>query len=291
MSWTSILILFLAGSIAFAVGGVFISRKVLHHKVKEGHNDVLVPLFLTAGVIYAVLLAFMVIAMWEAYDAAKANVAEEASLMVPLYRQSYAMTPDKGGEIRHLIREYGEGVIKDWPRFRETALGSPQARFVANKIVAVFNTMTPTTKSREIATAQFMQTFSQFLLDRNKRLVQAAESLSWIMWIAVFGGAMVTVGMSFVLYMDYPPPQYVMTSVLSVGIGMLLFLMLVLNRPFVGPLGIEPEPYEASLKLFDFLDQDFQKIAAEESAAEHGQSGEAGHKPAEQGAAEPKRHE
>jgi len=65
----------------------------------------------------------------------------------------------------------------------------------------------------------------------------------------------------------------------------------VLNRPFVGPLGIEPEPYEASLKLFDFLDQDFQKIAAEESAAEHGQPGEAGHKPTEQGAAEPKRHE
>jgi len=249
-----------------------------------------VPLFLTAGVIYAVLLAFMVIAMWETYDAAKANVAEEASLMVPIYRQSYAMSPEKGDEMRHLIREYGEGVIKDWETFRVTAKGSPQARYVANKIVAVFNTMEPKTKAREIATAQFMTTYSQFLLDRNKRLVQASESLSWIMWIAVIGGAMVTVGMSFVLYMDYPPPQYVMTSVLATGIGLLIFLMLVLNRPFVGPLGIEPEPYEASLQLFNLIDQDFKKIDAELSAGEH-KAGEAAPKEGEHGAAEPKKHE
>ena len=192
MNWTLILILFLAGSIAFALAGVYLGRKVLHHRVREGHNDVLVPLFLTAGVIYAVLLAFMVVAMWETFDTAKANVAEEASLMVPLYRQTFAMTPAQGDEMRQLIREYGEGVIKDWDTFRVTAMGSPQARFVANKIVAVFGEMKLETKAQEIVGQQFMQTFSQFLLDRNKRLVQASESLSWIMWVAVVGGAMVT---------------------------------------------------------------------------------------------------
>ena len=69
--------------------------------------------------------------------------------------------------------------------------------------------------------------------------------------------------MAFVLYTEYPTPQYVMTGVLSGAIGLLLFLMMVLNRPFVGPLGIEPEPYEASLQLFNLIDQDFQKIAAD----------------------------
>src|SRR5580693_4459031 len=147
MSWMLLLVLFVAGSIAFAVGGVFIGRKILHHKVKEGHNDVMVPLFLTAGVIYAVLLAFMVIAMWETYDVAKANVAEEASLMVPLYRQTFAMSEEKGSEMRHLLHEYGEDVVKNWETFRVTAKGSPEARYVATKIVAVFNTMEPATKA------------------------------------------------------------------------------------------------------------------------------------------------
>src|SRR5476649_629827 len=123
MSWLLLAILCVGGAILFAVAGVFIGRKVLHHKVQEGHNDVMVPLFLTAGVIYAVLLAFIVIAMWESYDNAKANTAEEASLMVPLYRDSLSMAPEKGAEMRLLLHQYAEGVIGGWEHFRETAQG------------------------------------------------------------------------------------------------------------------------------------------------------------------------
>jgi len=95
------------------------------------------------------------------------------------------------------------------------------------------------------------------LLDRNKRLLQASESLSWVMWVAAVGGGMITVGMSFVLYMDKPRPQVVMTSVLAALIGVLLFIMAVFNHPFQGPLAITPEPFESSIKLFDQIDGDF----------------------------------
>ncbi len=98
------------------------------------------------------------------------------------------------------------------------------------------------------------------LLDRNKRLLQAAEALSWVMWAAAVGGGIITVGMSFFLYMDRPLLQFVMTSVLSTLIGMLVFIMVVLERPFVGPLGIEPEPFESSLKLFDQIDADVKLV-------------------------------
>ncbi|HXC54326.1 MAG TPA: hypothetical protein VNU97_03450 [Rhizomicrobium sp.] len=253
-------VLSLGGSILFAVGGVYIGRKLNHERVAEGHNDVLVPLFLTAGVIYAVLLAFIVIAMWESYDNAKANTAEEASLLVPLYRDSLDMAPEKGGEMRVLLRDYAEGVIAGWEHFRETGQGSPSARLAVDKIVLFYGTLTPATKVRELIAAQYLSSLSQMLLDRNKRLLQASESLSWVMWAAAIGGGIVTVGMSFFLYMDRPLLQFTMTGVLSALIGMLLFIMIVLERPFVGPLGIEPEPFESSLKLFGQIDADVKQI-------------------------------
>src|SRR5579863_9246746 len=114
MMWVLIAVLIVGGAILYAVAGVSLGRRLMRRHIAEGHNDVLVPIFLTAGVIYAVLLAFMVIAMWENYDNAKANTAEEASLLVPLYRQSEAMSPEKGAEMRHLIREYAEGVVSGW---------------------------------------------------------------------------------------------------------------------------------------------------------------------------------
>ena len=263
MSWLLLGILFVGGSIVFAIAGVLVARKFMHKHVAEGHNEVLAPLFLTAGVLYAVLLAFMVIAMWEFYDAAKANTAQEASLLVPLYRQSMVMAPEKGEEMRHLLREYSESVVNGWERFRETGQGSARARMTVDKMVYVFSTLTPATKPRELVAAQFLSTFSDLMLARNKRLLHASESLSWIMWVAVIGGGLVTVGMSFGLFMDHVGPQLVMTSVLSALIGLLLVLMVVLNKPFVGPLGIHPEPFEASLRLFDQIDDDFKKIASE----------------------------
>ena len=76
---------------------------------------------MTAGVIYAVLLGFTVIAEWEFYDSAKSNTAEEAALLVPLYRKTKVMIDDKGGEMRHLIRSYAEHVVEGWDGFRHGA--------------------------------------------------------------------------------------------------------------------------------------------------------------------------
>jgi hypothetical protein len=86
MNYTLMGILMIGGPAVYAIAGVLISRKILHGKVVEGHNDVCVPIFLNAGVLFAVLLGFMVVAVWESYDAAKATAASEASALVPLYR-------------------------------------------------------------------------------------------------------------------------------------------------------------------------------------------------------------
>ena len=247
---------FVGGAILYGVVGVLAGRKFVHPHVAEGHNDVLVPLFLTAGVIYAVLLGFMVVAVWESYDAAHSTAAEEAATLVPLYRQTNDMAPAPGGKMRVLIRAYAEAVATDeWPSLQATGHASEKARKITGDIMRVYGTLNPATKVREIIDAQFLSTFSELLIDRNKRLMQASESLSWIMWLGAIGGGVIVVGMSFILYMDTWWPQVLMAGVMSALIGMLLFMMAVLSRPFVGPLALEPAPFESSLKVFDDIDR------------------------------------
>jgi len=253
MSAVTTAIVSVGGFILYAVVGAWITRKYIHRHVAEGHNDVLVPLFLTAGVIYAVLLGFMVVGEWEAYDAAHANTAEEAALLVPLYRQTTVMAPEKGEEMRHAIREYAEDVVRGWEGFAH-GRRNKQAGKDVNEVFRVFSTLTPATKPRELIAAQFLQTFSQVILDRNKRYAQAAESLSWIMWFAAIAGGVVTVGMAFLLFMDHFWPQVLAISVMAALIGALLFTLALLSRPFLGPLAIEPAPFEQSLSVFDDVD-------------------------------------
>jgi formate-dependent nitrite reductase membrane component NrfD len=249
-------ILFIGGAILYAVFGVLLTRKLIHRHVAEGHNDVLVPLFLTAGVIYAVLLGFMVVAVWESYDAAHENAADEAATLVPLYRQTGDMAQEPGDKMRELLRAYAEEVSTgEWESLKTTGKASEKARKISGDVLRVFGTLNPTTEVRKIIDAQFLQTYSQVLIERNKRLLQAGESLSWIMWLGAVGGGVVVVGMSFIIYMDKRWPHVVMVGIMSGLIGLLLFIMAVLSRPFVGPLALEPAPFEASLKVFADIDK------------------------------------
>ena len=246
-------LLFVGGTTLFGVVGVMIGRRLVHGQVAEGHNDVLVPIFLTVGVIYAVLLGFTVVAEWEFYDAAKQNTAEEAALLVPLYRQTRAMDDDKGGEMRHLIRSYAEHVVHGWDAFRN-GTRNVQAGADTNEIIRVFASMTPSTKARELVTGQFLQTFSQMVLNRNKRYVHSAEQLAPIMWAGLGIGGVVTIGLCFILYMERCWPHVLGVGAMSAMIGLLLFMVAMLSRPFHGPLAIDPAPFEQVLPVFDQVD-------------------------------------
>jgi hypothetical protein len=249
-------VLIIGGCAAYGVLGVYFGRRIIKKHVAEGHNDVLVPIFLTAGVIYAVLLGFIVVAVWESYGAAHDNISEEAAMLVPLYRQTTVMAPEKGVVMQRLIREYAENVVHDeWPTLQRSGAASEKARKSIGDIFREYSTLTPATKVREFIAAQFLSTLSQIILDRNKRVLQANEQLSWVIWLGVIGGGAIIIGMTFFLYMDRPQPQMVMAGVMSGMIGMLLFMMVVLNKPFVGPLALEPAPFEQALATFTDIDR------------------------------------
>jgi hypothetical protein len=241
-------------SVLYAWLGVSLVRRSLHGRVREGHNDVLVPIFLTAGTIYAVLLAFIVIAVWETYGAANDNAAEEASTLTTLYRQTNGMPDAQQAELRKLVRTYTEEVINDeWPLQAANGAASPKARKGIGDIYRAYRTMDPRVASAPIG-VEFLQTMRTVATDRNRRITQAGERLSGVLWGVLVVGGLIVVSMTFFLYMEVGWPQLVFSVLVSALIGTLLFITLLLNRPFNGPLAITPETFEHSIGVYDSVD-------------------------------------
>ena len=233
---------------------VLSARRFMHPRVREGHNDVLVPLFLTAGTIYAVMLGFLVVVVWEAYGDAKMNVALEASTLTTMYRQTNGMDPGELKAMREHLRAYTEAVVdKEWEIQARTGGAAPAARRQIAEIYREFARMPPDVANSSI-NREFLTQFSLVTAARNKRTLQASEEVPWVLWLGLIGGAVIVVAMSCLLYMDTWWPHVLVSGVLAVMIGMLLFITIILAKPFQGALALEPGPFEHSLSVYKAVD-------------------------------------
>lgn len=251
------LILLSLGALALTILILVALRKAMHAHVAEGHNDVLVPIFLTAGTIYAVFLAFIVVAVWEDYGIARTNVADEASALATIYRASTAMEQKSGEELRHLLKEYTEAVVNDeWRIQAETGGASEKARGAGLGMFRMFGAQEPAVRASDAAINQtVLGLLTRVQTDRNLRTLQAGESLSTTIWIAVIFGGSIVIVMSAFLFMDRAWPHIVMSTILSAMIVMLLAVTYLMSRPFVGPLALEPGPFEHSVTVFTSVDK------------------------------------
>jgi hypothetical protein len=246
-------VVIVGGAIAFCVLGVIIGRALVRQHVAAYHNEVMISLFAAAGVVYAVLLGFLVVVVWQAYDGAHRNLADEAATLVPLYRLTYGMEAQEGGEMRGLIRRYADAVINDeWPTLGTSHAGSYKARKAIGDIDRVFARIDPKVKDadRQIDT-EFLRTKSKVVADRNERLLEASDTVPWVLWLGAVGGGMIVMVMSFFIYMERAWPHVLMASLMGALIGMLLFIMAILSNPFTGALALGPDHFRYAVQIMD----------------------------------------
>jgi hypothetical protein len=238
------------------IGGaaVWLVHDRLRGKVSEGHNDVVVPIYATAGVIYAVLLAFIVIAVWEQYTAAKENVVDEASALTTMYREATAMPPTESSALRELVRGYTEAVAGPEWKAQQHGATSPVARQDLEQMYRNLGQQPPGIASSAINT-QFLDELGVVASDRTKRTLESDEQLPWVLWLGLIMGGIVVVVMTAFLYMENARPHAALSSVLAAMIGVMLFITLVLDHPFRGKIGIDPGPFEHATSVYASLDQ------------------------------------
>jgi Protein of unknown function (DUF4239) len=79
------------------------------------NNEIAGFKFATVGVIYAVLLAFSVIVVWEKFSSAETAVDQEAAAIAALFRYADGGEP-AAAKLREAIGAYGRTVVEsEWP--------------------------------------------------------------------------------------------------------------------------------------------------------------------------------
>ncbi len=115
-TWQSGLLLVGLTTILSMLGPVVVRRFIPLERLST-NNEVAGFKFAVVGVIYAVMIAFAVIVVWERFSDAESAVTQEAGAAAALYRLADGLSAvDQAGSIRGRLTAYLRATIDDdWP--------------------------------------------------------------------------------------------------------------------------------------------------------------------------------
>src|SRR5436190_20946325 len=102
-----------AGTAGFAIGGLYLVRKRYAEEVLKENHEVAAIIFNAFGVLYAVVVAFVVFVTWNGYDEATKNLELEASQAIDLFHSAKAFPNPASKVIQDGLIDYTNSVQND----------------------------------------------------------------------------------------------------------------------------------------------------------------------------------
>ncbi len=249
-AWQSGLLLVGLTTILSMLGPVLVRRFIPLERLST-NNEVAGFKFAVVGVIYAVMIAFAVIVVWERFSDAESAVTQEAGAAAALYRLANGIgAADGGAAIRSRLTAYLQATINDdWPAMARGKTSPAGTRALSALYAAVMSLTTRDNRETAILSEFFYQ-LDLVTQSRRKRLLLESGIVPGAVWTVLFAGALVTIGFTFFFGTENLRAQSLMAGLLALITFMGLHVIVVINYPFTGPVSVAPEALELVLKEF-----------------------------------------
>ena len=237
---------------ALAVVGAMRVRRAVGLEVLERHNEVAGFIYAVVGVVYAVLLGFTAIIVWEQFRHAQQGVEREANALASLYRDARVFPPEVRKQVEVWLRTYARVVVeKEWPAMAE-GKSSPEAWEAYNQLWRTYHVFRPQDEHQRTWYTESLQRLNELGDHRRDRLLSIRSGVPAVIWVVLLGAGAITIGFSFFFGTRNARAHGLMIACLSVTIGVVLLSIVALEHPFGGFTRVEPDAFH---QLADILDQ------------------------------------
>jgi hypothetical protein len=252
-------VLVVGGVCLLALAGFELVHRLVPAASRQQHNDVAGFIYAALGVIYAVLLALVVISVWEEYQAADATVEQEANASAEIFWLANRLPEPRGTHIQELVRSYAEEVVnKEWPLMAQgraplmtQTRGTPAGWTIIDDIRQNMQGFEPRTKAEEQLYARGLEQVGTLADARRMRLVASEEGIPGVLWAVLIFGAIATVCFTYLFGLASTWAHRLMVLTLAAVIGLVLFTVGALEHPFSGGARIGTGAFELILERFD----------------------------------------
>jgi protein-S-isoprenylcysteine O-methyltransferase Ste14 len=233
-----------------AVVGLLLVQRLVPPERREEHNDVAGFIYAVLGVAYAVVLAFMLIAVWQDYNTAQTNVESEANELAGVYFLASRLPESERTHVQDLARMYARVVVEqEWPMM-EQGQTSPRADSLLRQLRFELLEFDPHTRGEQVLYERGLTDLHNAIDARSSRLLEVREGIPNLLWVVLVVGGVITVSFTYLFGLKSNVAHALIVAALTLLICGILFTIGEFNNPFSGPVEIQPEAFREVLHSF-----------------------------------------
>ena len=237
---------------SLALIGLVLARRFLIPRLHyhEGANDAVSGTVQAIGVFYGITVGLIAVGVWNTNSNASDLVSKEATAISALFRDVSGYPSPLREQLRAKVREYTVFVIDDaWPAQRQ---GKGQAIDKGTHIMDEFQSelfsFQPANASQVAIHGEALRGYNTLLEYRRLRIDAVGSGLSTVMWAVIWVGAAISIGIAYFFNIPDFKLHAILVFLMAAFLAMVLFMIVINDRPFFGVAGVSSDPYKLILE-------------------------------------------
>jgi hypothetical protein len=239
VSWMALIVFVATYLIA---GGVYLVVAKLAKTEWAGAFKAISPGMLPVlGVLFALLVGFIAVEVWNNFDKAKAAVATEASALRAVVLLARTFPEEQRTRVYALINRHIEvAVSQEWPEMaQQRATLSPLPTALIETLHDAL-ALTPADGSQRTAQVEMVKALHTALDARRQRIAISESTLGAVKWAGILLQGLCTLVAIAMVHADNQRACAITLTLFATGVALSVLLIAAYSRPFTGANSVTP---------------------------------------------------
>ena len=239
------------GFILFAIVGLVLIERFAPELRAGEVNDVAGVILGVLAAIYGIVLALVIVSLYDDFRATKEDIRNEATSLAQVYQDSRGFSPPVAAAVRQDIAGYIDAVQNEEWNDLSHGRESERAWRHINELYRVLQAYQPQTLSQRAFYSDVVNRVNMLMEARRERLNDAENGIPPTFAVLLVGGAFLTLAFTFLFGVRSFRLHGLMAVAVAALIGFNLLVALELDLPFSGQVRVSPAPFtQGSLSTF-----------------------------------------
>jgi hypothetical protein len=200
------------------------------------------------GILFALIVGFLAVGVWDNVDRAEDAVADEASDLRAVVILSDELPPDLGARIRALVsRQIHNAVDDEWPAMEEQRANLAAIPAPLTDALDLAFAFDPRSEGETVAQRELVTSIRGALDARRHRIVVSQSSINFVKWAGLIALAALTLFAIGLVHSPSPTTARIAMGVFAAAVAVVITMLASQDQPFSGQLGLDPDVLEQVL--------------------------------------------